>query len=123
MVKVRKYKVNVESLKKLLKEKKKESNLTTKQIAQKLGISLTQVEHYFRGDGSFAIPDAEIWNDLKELLKIETEKFDASIMEFIEKENVFESANRCYFEDGIAPTLTNDCGTDNYIVSEKQMHI
>jgi DNA (cytosine-5)-methyltransferase 1 len=45
--------------------------------------------------------------DLKRLLGIETDEFDESIMTFEEKEGVFEKSNRCYFSNGIAPTITS----------------
>ncbi len=99
-----------------LKTKKKESGLSSRQIANILHIPITKVEHYFRSDNSFAIPDKELWDHLKEILGIKTDEFDKSIKTFIEKENKYDSANRCYFEDGIAPTLMNNCGDDNYIV-------
>ena len=64
---VRKYDVDVESLKKLLRAHKKYTN---KEIAEKLNVTLTQVEHWFRQDEYFAIPDADIWFELKKLLNI-----------------------------------------------------
>lgn len=118
MVSVRKYEIDICKLKNLLKTKKKESGLSSKQIANILHIPITKVEHYFRSDNSFAIPDKDLWDDLKTLLRINTDEFDKPIKVFIEKENIYESANRCYFEDGIAPTLTNNCGDDNYIVRD-----
>jgi len=82
IVTVRKYEVDVLKLQKLLKEHK---NLTNKDIARKLGCSITKVEHWFRTDTYFCIPDPEFWNDLKKLLNIETTEFDASIMTFYRK--------------------------------------
>ena len=58
-----------------------------------------------------------MWDKLKEILNIKTNEFDAGIKTFIEKENVFESSNRLYYEIGIAPTLTMGCGRENIIVS------
>ena len=40
------------------------------------------VEHWFRSDSYFAIPDADIWFDLKKLLGIETTEFDQCITEY-----------------------------------------
>ena len=77
------------------------------------------MEHWFRQDGCFAIPDPEIWMELKALLKIEIDAFDKSIMTFEEKEGVFEKAERHYFEDGIMPTLTSaSAGCEKILVRE-----
>ena len=105
-VKVRKYLVDVENLKKVLRNAKLEQDLNNKEISEILDIPQTQVEHYFRTDSSFAIPSPDIWYKLKEILKIETDEFDESIMTFEEKEGIYEKANRIYDEQGLAPTLT-----------------
>lgn len=112
-VKIRKYEVNINNLKKILKEHKKYSN---KEISSKLNIPLTTVEHWFRNDKSFSIPDTKIWFKLKELLDIKTNEFDKSITTFIEKDNLYEKSNRCYFDDGLAPTLTAT-NSDEKIIS------
>jgi site-specific DNA-cytosine methylase len=106
---VRKYDVDVENLKKLLKEHK---NYTNKEIAEKLNVPLTQVEHWFRQDEYFAIPDANIWFELKSLLNISTNEFDESITTFEVKDGVYDKSNRCYHINGIAPTLTVACGNE-----------
>ena len=108
-VMVRKYDVDVENLKKVLREHKNYSN---KEIAEKLNVPLTQVEHWFRQDEYFAIPDADIWFDLKNLLNITTDEFDESITTFEVKDGVYDKANRCYHIDGIAPTLTAASGNE-----------
>lgn len=105
-VSVRKYEVDIEGLKKELRSKKEERGITNKEIADRLSIPLTQVEHYFRTDSSFTIPDKDIWLKLKEILGISTNEFDASIMEFEEREGVYEKGNRVYDEEGIMATLT-----------------
>lgn len=105
-VRVRKYKVDCESLVKVLREQKDIIGLTNKDISIKLNVPLTKVEHWFRRDDCFAIPDEDIWYDLKKVLEIKTNEFDESIMTFEEREGVYEKSNRCYHEDGIAPTLT-----------------
>ena len=112
-VKIRKYEVNIDKLKKILKEHKKYSN---KEISSKLNIPLTTVEHWFRNDKSFSVPDANIWFKLKKLLNIKTNEFDESITRFIEKDNLYEKNNRCYFDDGLAPTLTAT-SSDEKIIS------
>jgi len=108
-VKVRKYPVRVEELKAFLKKSKK---LTNQEIATDLDIPLTQVEHWFRRDKYFAIPDAEYWMHLKELLDITDNSFDKEIMEFKEGLGVFEKSERCYELTDICPTLTllDGCG-------------
>jgi DNA (cytosine-5)-methyltransferase 1 len=75
------------------------------------------VEHWFRTDIYFSIPDKDIWMQLKTMLNIETNEFDESIMTFIEKESVFEKSNRVYDEDGIAPTLTSTSADERILVT------
>ena len=116
-VKVRKYNVDTIKLSELLKESKKNNNLNNKEIASKLNIPLTQVEHYFRTDDSFAIPGPEIWLELKEILGIETDEFDKNIMTFEEKDNTYDMSNRAYHIEGIAPTL--DTNSDKKIIEYK----
>lgn len=99
---VRKYEVDTEKLKKTLRNHK---NITNKEIAAILQQPLTKVEHWFRTDNSFAIPDKDIWIPLKTLLKIETDEFDESIITFEEREGVYEKADRVYDEEGLSPTL------------------
>lgn len=103
MVSVRKYEVDAPSLQKCLKSHKK---MKLSDIADKLNISKTTVEHWFRTDNYFSIPTPEIWPSLKTLLGIKTDEFDKSIMEFEERDGVFEKSNRAYHENGLAPTLT-----------------
>ena len=119
-VRVRKYEVDIPNLQQLLKELKKNSKITNKQIANALDIPLTKVEHWFRTDIYFAVPDENLWFDLKELLHITDDSFDKSIMTFEIREGVYEKSNRYYYEDGIAPTLTCMCGDEKIIVVEKE---
>ena len=105
-VKVRKYDVDTKRLVELLRSHKGKLGVSNNDISLRLNVPTTKVEHWFRKDNSFAIPDADIWFDLKELLNITTNEFDESITTFEEREGVFEKANRCYLADGIAPTLT-----------------
>jgi DNA-cytosine methyltransferase len=102
-VSVRKYQVDIELLKKYLRKHK---NITNKQIAESLNIPQTTVEHWFRNDNCFAIPEPELWFKLKNLLNIETDIFDKSIIEFEIKDNVYETADRIYMENGKGATLT-----------------
>ena len=107
-VAVRKYEVNTDKLISALRENK--GSLTNKEIAEKLNRPVTLVEHWFRNDNSFAIPDPDIWPALKELLKIENTEFDQSIMEFEYKGGNYDMRNRIHISD-TAPTLT--CGSGN----------
>ncbi len=118
-VTVRKYEVDVKSLKNVLRISKHQSGFTNKRIAELLNVPLTKVEHWFRTDNSFAIPDAEIWYQLKFLLKIETNEFDESITTFEEKDGVYEKANRCYHEDGLSPTLTATSSNEKIICEQR----
>lgn len=106
LVRIRKYSVDSEGLVNCLRSHKEQSNLTNRQIAEKLNEPITLIEHWFRRDNSFSIPDADIWYELKKLLNINTKEYDLSITEFIEKEGVYEKSNRYYHENGVAPTLT-----------------
>lgn len=103
IVKVRKHKVDIIKLQECLKSHK---NKSIKLISEELKISKTTVEHWFRTDKYFSIPESEIWLKLKECLCINTNEFDSQIMQFEEREGVFEKSNRVYDELGIAPTMT-----------------
>jgi len=105
-VKVRKHEVDIISLQYLLREMKKESGKTNKQIAEETNTPITKVEHWFRTDSSFAIPSDDIWFRLKEVLGIKTNVFDKQIMEFEYRDGVYESKQRVYSENGKSPTLT-----------------
>lgn len=117
-VTVRKYEVDIDGLKMLLKESKVKSGKSIKQISDELEVKKTTVEHWFRQDKCFSIPDADIWSGLKRVLNIEIDTFDASITEFIEKSNEYEKAGRVYHVDGIAPTLTR-ASSDEKIIESK----
>ena len=111
-VKLRKNEVDILSLQKTLKKHKK---MTIKKIADSLNVPKTEVDHWFRTDKFFAIPNENIWFDLKKLLNIETDEFDNSITEFIERDGVHDQTNRVYDVNGIAPTLTSN-GADIRII-------
>jgi DNA (cytosine-5)-methyltransferase 1 len=114
-VKVRKYPVDCKLLCECLRDHKFSSTFNNKEIAEALDVPVTKVEHWFRQDDCFAIPEADIWMKLKALLNIETDEFDESIMTFEEKEGVFEKSERHYFADGIAPTLTSTTAAEKVI--------
>ena len=108
IVTTRKYKVDIDSLKILLRNSKKASKLSCKQISEILNKPVTLVEHWFRTDSCFAIPDDDIWMDLKKILNININTFDKSIMTFEHKYGSYEKSEWCYLSHGISPTLTCD---------------
>lgn len=105
-VRVRSYEVDIKNLQNVLRKCKKESKLTNKQIASTLSKPVTLVEHWFRTDKCFSIPDDDIWFKLKSLLDIKTDIFDKSILTFEDKPGVFEMSERFYNIKGISPTIT-----------------
>ncbi len=107
MVRVRMYEVNTAKLVELLRDSKKKVGLSNKFIAKQLGVPLTMVEHYFRCDKYSATPEPEIWHELKALLQISTNEFDAPITCFEMKRGGFESADRHYLSSGLCPTITS----------------
>ena len=117
-VKVRKHEVDIKSLQQLLRKHKTESKLSNKHIAEKLNKPISLVEHWFRTDNCFSIPDEDIWFDLKNLLNITDNSFDKSIVEFEYRDGVFEIAERCYFDCGIAPTITTLSSNEKIILTE-----
>ena len=118
-VKVRKYEVDCGLLCQCLRKHKQNSGLSNKDISEALNVPVTKVEHWFRQDDCFSIPDTEIWFQLKNLLDIGTDEFDVSIVTFEEKEGVFEKSERHYLTDGIMPTLTSaSAGNEKILVRE-----
>ena len=101
-VKVRKHEVDIPKLQLLLKKHRK----PVKQISEALYVKKTTVEHWFRTDSSFSIPDADVWFDLKDFLNIQTNEFDGAITEFEIRDGKYEMADRVYNPDYKAPTVT-----------------
>jgi DNA (cytosine-5)-methyltransferase 1 len=123
LVRVRKYEVDCNRLRNLLREQKKRSGKSNKVIAEALGVPVTKVEHWFRTDACFSIPDEDVWLQLKAELKITTAEFDEAITTFEERPGVFEKSERCYFATGIAPTLTSaSAGNEKIIVGDYKMN-
>lgn len=114
-VRVRKYEVDTDRLCETLRSHKAKLRLNNQHIADELTVPLTKVEHWFRQDKYFAIPDEDIWLGLKQFLGIETDEFDDAIMTFEEKEGVFEKSNRCYHSNGLAPTITSGSADEKVI--------
>ncbi|USL89226.1 DNA (cytosine-5-)-methyltransferase [Bacillus phage vB_BceS_LY1] len=109
-VTVRKYPVDVDKLKVVLSEAKRASGMSIKEIAEFVEVPKTKAEHWFRKDGSFSIPDPEVWDVLKLALDIWTDEFDESITTFEKRNGVYEKSNRVYDVSGIAPTITTGKG-------------
>lgn len=111
--------MDIESLKLLLRTHKTNESLTISQIAEKLNKPKTLVDHWFRNDNCFSIPDEDVWFELKELLNIKTNDFDESVMEFEIRDGIYEKSNRVYDINGIAPTLTCvSAETERFIIWE-----
>ncbi len=108
-VNVRAKTIDSEKLKFILIESKKISKLSVNEISKKLNVKKTTVDHWFRSDKCFAIPESNIWFELKKLLNINTIEFDEG-MEFLEKDNSYSMATRTYDINGKSPTLTAVCG-------------
>lgn len=120
IVTIRKYDIDIEQLKRILRIHKKESGLSNREISLILDIPLTQVEHYFRTDKFFAIPEPDIWLDLAELLDIHDEELNKKIMTFEQKEGVFDKSERHYLSSGISPTIVTM--NNDKIIKENNMN-
>ena len=121
-VEVRKYPVDCERLCNCLREHKAALNLNNKDIAEALDVPLTKVEHWFRNDKYFAIPDPDVWFDLKMLLGISTDEFDKSIMTFETKGGKYDMKNRIHTGNK-APTLARSSGNDLYMLPKETKYI
>ena len=122
LVRVRKYEVDCEALNMLLRKHKAMTGKSNKALSEALNLPITKVEHWFRTDSCFAIPSEDVWFALKEQLWITTTEFDEAITTFEERPGVYEKSERCYFADGIAPTLTSaSAGNEKIIVEVKTM--
>ena len=106
-VKVRKNYIDKKELGLFLRSYK---NKTIKEISNFCKAPITMVEHWFRLDNSFSIPEVKYWNKLKQFLNITDGKYDKAITEFEIKNNTFDMAKRIYHIDGKHPTLTTLTG-------------
>lgn len=118
-VRIRKYPVDIKELQQLLRGHKAVLGLSNKDISKALDIPITQVEHYFRTDKYFAIPEEDIWFKLKSILRIIDDSFDKSIMTFVTQPGVYEKGNRIYSAAGLAMTLTCDCGNEKIVIEDE----
>lgn len=101
-IKARVHQVDIKNLQRTLRAAKKQSAYTIKEIADKIDVPATQAEHYFKTDGSFAIPTPTIWSKLKDVLDITTDEFDKSLIEF----EIKDQSKKAYKDTGISPTIT-----------------
>ena len=100
-VAVRKYPVDTDKLIECLQAHR---TMPVGEIAERLNKPKTLVEHWFRKDKYFAIPDPDIWYELKKLIGIDTDEFDESITVFETKACDYDMHNRIHCGE-IAPTL------------------
>ena len=114
----RKYNVDKDKLIRLLRKHKKEEGLTNLFISSELKRPVTEVDHWFRLDESSSIPDKDVWFELKNLLKLNTNEFDLPVTVFEEVKGVYEKAGRFYEVDGLSPTLTSVSAAENIIIRE-----
>lgn len=105
-VKKRVHTTDYGELSEFLRNHKKAANATLKSISEALGVKHSEVEHWFRTDSFFAPPPSEVWSDLKRLLDIRDDRYDAFITEFELVDGVYEMDKRAYDETGLSPTLT-----------------
>ncbi len=110
-VRVRKYTCDIEKFQNCLRSHK---NMSCRAISEALNRPQTEVEHWFRTDKYFNIPDEDVWFDLKKLLNIQTTDFDDFVTVFEVREGVFDKAERCYDVNGKMSTLMTG-KTDNII--------
>ena len=112
----RKHDVDVVGLQELLKESKKKSELSNKDIALLLDLPETQVAHWFRTDEYFSVPTKEVWFDLKDVLGIADDSFDKALTEFVEVDSEYDMNNRVYSDEGLSPTLK--CNSKGELIKE-----
>jgi len=110
-VRVRKYSCDIEKFQDCLRSHK---TMSCRAISETLDRPQTEVEHWFRTDKYFNIPDEDVWFDLKKILNIQTTEFDDFVTVFEVREGVFEKSDRCYDVDGKMSTLMTG-KTDNII--------
>lgn len=107
-VKKRLHSVDYGELSSFLRQHKKAADATVKDISEKLGKSKSEVEHWFRSDDFFSPPSDDVWFDLKDLLGITDDKYDAFITEFEWVDGVYDMDKRAYSEEGISSTITTN---------------
>lgn len=111
-VEVRKYEVDKERLIECLQNHRV---MSIREISERLNKPKTLVEHWFRRDKCFAIPDPDVWFELKTMLGIETDEFDKAITTFETKAGTYDMANRIYIGE-TSPTLTASSENNLYAI-------
>ena len=101
--------VDTTELCEFLRKHKQAANATLTSISTDLGVKKSEVEHWFRKDKYFAPPPPQVWNQLKQLLDIRDDKYDAYITEFEWVDGVYDMDKRAYGSDGLSPTLNTKC--------------
>jgi len=104
-VRKRVHDADYDELSEFLRYHKKAADATLKSISEALDVKHSEVEHWFRTDEYFCPPPPEVWADLKMLLNIKDDKYDAFITEFELVDGVFEMDKRAYDVDGLSPCL------------------
>jgi DNA (cytosine-5)-methyltransferase 1 len=116
-VKVRKFNGSPVSFQDMIRSFK---TLSNQEIANRLGIQKTEVDHWFRTDSCFSYPRPELWAEIKNTLGINTDEFDSEVMDFEIRDGVFEKANRVYHTHGIALTTASEEKIFEQIVCEQR---
>jgi DNA (cytosine-5)-methyltransferase 1 len=86
------------------------------EIVENSNLKKSKVEHWFRTDQFWAVPDEDSWFELKALLQITTTDFDSCITEFEYRNGVYDKSERIYLTDFIAPCLTTESATEKFLV-------
>lgn len=97
----------------VLRNARKRAGMTVREVADAVGVPITEAEHWFRTDRFNSPPDAAIWEDVRGLLGIEGW---GEVGVTIPIPNVFEMGGRAYHESGLSPTVT--ANQPNWIIIE-----
>lgn len=81
------------ALRDILIKSKKDNGVSIEKISETLGISKSDVEQWFYEGDCWVVPSADIWFKLKELLKIDTNRFDEFITEFEIVNDIYDGSN------------------------------
>lgn len=76
--------------------------MTLSDVADVVGVTRTEAEHWFRKDRWNAPPSVDVWPRVRDLFRIEG--WDV-VGDYDLVPNVFETSGRAYHEDGICPTV------------------
>ena len=112
-VKKRVHECDYDELSAFLREYKSKSGLSNNAIAAQVDKPVSEVEHWFRTDKFFAPPTEDVWLHLKEILGIDSDKYDDFMLEFEWVDGVYDMDKRAYDIDGLSPTL---CSTETLTI-------